>query len=111
MRVDPRFASNPADPEGALRALVDEAHARGIYLIFDIVLNHAGDVFAYVLDDGSTAHEAPWRDSGYPIRWYDQTGAARVDWSEAPADDLTEAATVWPAELRRNSAFRRKGLG
>ena len=56
LRVEPRFASDPAaakaDPtlaEEELRALVDEAHARGIYVIFDIVLNHAGDVFEYVL--------------------------------------------------------------
>ena len=60
LAVDPRFASdvqaarnNPKLAEDELQALIDEAHARGIYVIFDIVLNHAGDVFAYVLDDGS----------------------------------------------------------
>jgi glycosidase len=65
LQVDPRFASDPqaakASPELAeaeLRALVDEAHARGIHVIFDIVLNHAGDVFEYVLDDGSHVAEA-----------------------------------------------------
>ena len=54
LAIEPRFASNPAlakqDPrfvENELRQLVDEAHARGIYIIFDIVLHHAGDVFAY----------------------------------------------------------------
>jgi pullulanase/glycogen debranching enzyme len=59
LQVEPRFASdpeaarlNPRLAEEELRALVDEAHARGIYVIFDIVLNHAGDVFEYVLDGG-----------------------------------------------------------
>src|SRR6476661_755500 len=54
LSVDPRFASDPerakANPllaEQELRALVDAAHDRGIYVIFDIVLNHVGDVFAY----------------------------------------------------------------
>jgi pullulanase/glycogen debranching enzyme len=48
LQVDPRLASDKSDPDGELRRLVDEAHARGIYVIMDIVLNHAGDVFAYV---------------------------------------------------------------
>ena len=30
-------------------ALVDEAHARNIYVIFDIVLHHVRDGFAYEL--------------------------------------------------------------
>ena len=60
LQVDPRFASDPqaarANPqlaEDELRALVDEAHTRGIYVTFDIVLNHVGDAFEYVLDDGT----------------------------------------------------------
>ena len=33
--------------------MIDEAHGRGLYVIFDIVLNHAGDLFEYVLDSPS----------------------------------------------------------
>src|SRR5581483_10871519 len=57
LRVEPRFCSDPAaarlNPQLAdeeLRALVDEIHAREMYVIFDIVLNHAGNVFGYVRD-------------------------------------------------------------
>ncbi|HEX5811301.1 MAG TPA: dienelactone hydrolase family protein, partial [Pseudonocardia sp.] len=39
LSVDPRFGD--AD---ALRALVDDAHAAGMRVILDVVLNHAGDV-------------------------------------------------------------------
>lgn len=53
LSVDPRFASDSADAERELQTMIDEAHARGLYVIFDIVLNHAGDVFEYVLDDGA----------------------------------------------------------
>lgn len=115
--IEPRFTSDPAaaktNPqlvEDELRALVDEAHARGIYVIFDIVLNHAGDVFEYVLSDGSRAAEAEFRDSGYPINWRDENGQGRADQTEAPANPPRDAA-IWPSELRHNNVFRRKGRG
>lgn len=117
LQIDPRFASDPAaakiNPELAeneLRALIDEAHARGIYIIFDIVLNHAGDLFEYVLADGSRDAAANWRDQPYTINWRDETGQGRPDWTTAPADPPRDAA-VWPVELRRNEFFRRQGRG
>ncbi len=113
--IDPRLASDPEaarqDPslvESELRALVDAAHARGIYVIFDIVLNHAGDVFEYVLDDGRSEGMVPWRNDRYPIRWRDADGRGRADWSEAPVDPPADAA-IWPQELRRNALMRRHG--
>jgi glycosidase len=114
LTVDPRFASDKSDPDGELRRLVDEAHARGIYVIMDIVLNHAGDVFAYVLDDGSEASSTSWRDGGYPIRWRGGDNQPVSDWSEAPKSSdprLGPTAAVWPDEIRSNLAFRRKGKG
>jgi glycosidase len=113
LKVDPRFASDKADPDGELRRLVDEAHARGIYVIMDIVLHHAGDVFAYLLD-GSEASAAPWHDGAYPIRWRGADNRPIADWSEAPQKDdprLVPAAAVWPDEIRSNSNFLRKGQG
>jgi glycosidase len=114
LRVNPRLASNPADAEAELQTLIDEAHARGLYVIFDIVLNHAGDVFAYLKEDGSTANEAPWESTPYRIQWRDELGAPRPEWESAPpagAPGLTPGGAVWPNELRRNGAFRRQGLG
>jgi len=111
LTIEPRFASNAAqakqDPqfvENELRQLVDEAHARGIYIIFDIVLHHAGDVFAYQ-DYGSVA---PWNGQPYTIYWRDENGNARTDWTQAPANPPLDAA-VWPQELRANNYFRRQG--
>ncbi len=117
LRVEPRFAADPvaakADPalaEEELRALVDEAHARGMYVIFDVVLNHAGDVFEYVLDDGSLAAETQWRDAPYTINWRDETGRGRPEWTTPPSNPPPDAA-IWPLELRRNELFRRRGRG
>src|SRR5437867_186162 len=118
LQVDPRFASDPqaakANPKLAdaeLRALVDEAHARGIYVIFDIVLNHAGDVFEYVFNDGTRAAAADFRvDGTYKINWRDEHGNGRPDQTEAP-DNPPHDAAIWPSELRHNNVFRRKGRG
>ncbi len=113
LQIEPRFASNPEQArknpqlaEDELIQLIDEAHGRGIYVIFDIVLNHAGDVFEYE-GYGSVASR---RDYPYQIRWRDQDGKGRPDWTSAPSQCPPEAA-VWPSELRRNEFFRRKGEG
>jgi glycosidase len=117
LRIEPRFASSPGVAEQELRALVDEAHRLGIYIIFDIVLNHTGDVFAYQCSAGDTTcqgtqgSEATHSDTPYAIAWRDEHGQARQDWPvgenivNPPLD-----ATVWPVELRRNAFFRRQGL-
>lgn len=110
LEIEPRFASAPGKAEEELRALIDEAHARDIFVILDVVLNHAGDVFEYVLSDGSQVAEAEFNNTGYAINWRDEDGLGRLDWTEAPANPPRDAA-VWPTELRRNELFRRKGRG
>jgi glycosidase len=114
--IDPRLASdpeearrNPALVEAELRALVDAAHDRGIYVILDIVLNHVGDVFEYEFDDGRTSGQADWRDEPpYAIRWRDGDGRGRADWSELPPDPPRDAA-IWPKELQHDEFLRRRG--
>jgi glycosidase len=114
LRVDPRFASDRNDPDAEFRRLVDEAHARGMYVILDVVLNHAGDVFAYRFDDGTLAPKAPFRTEPYEIRWRGADSGPVGTWSSAPArgdPQLTDQAAIWPEELRTNPAFRRQGIG
>jgi glycosidase len=113
LTIDPRFSSNPARAqkdfrfaELELERLVNEAHARGLYVIFDIVLNHTGDVFEYT-GFGSTA---PWVREPYRVAWRDANGSPRSDWPEPPQDAPAEAA-ILPVELRRNEFFRRRGQG
>jgi glycosidase len=113
LAIEPRFSSNPVrarkDPhyvEMELEHLVNEAHARGLYVIFDIVLNHTGDVFEYA-GFGSTA---PWVREPYRVAWRDVNGSPRSDWPEPPLDAPSDAA-ILPLELRRNDFFRRRGQG
>lgn len=117
LNIDPRFASSPDKAEHELRALVDEAHGLGIYIIFDIVLNHTGDIFAYDCQagdatcQGSGGSEATYSDTPYAVAWRDEHGNARQDWPvgenivNPPVD-----AVVWPTELRQNAFFRRQGM-
>jgi glycosidase len=108
LRIEPRFASAPGREEEELRALVDEAHALGLYVILDVVLNHCGDVFEYAGHGAA----APWGDTPRPIRWRDSDGRGRADWpaiEEVPAP--VQDALVWPSELHRNAYFRRQGKG
>ena len=110
LRPEPRFASAPGKEEEELRALVDEAHALGLYVIFDVVLNHAGDVFGYKGLGSSASGSSEAR----PIEWRDATGQARPDFpiiEAIPNAQREPDGLVWPEELQRNSFFRRKGKG
>jgi glycosidase len=111
-RVEPRFCADEARAradasyaDSQLRELVDAAHERGLHVILDIVLNHAGDVFAY---DGFGSI-APWRDAPtYPIHWRQADGTPNPGWADAPLVAAADEA-VHPDALRRNDAFRRLG--
>ena len=110
LRPEPRYASAPGKEDDELRALVDEAHAQGLYVIFDIVLNHTGDVFGYKGFGSSASGSLEIR----PIEWRDERGQARSDFpviENIPTAQRKPDALVWPAELQRNGFFRRKGKG
>jgi len=105
LSIDPRFASAPGKAEQELLDFVRAAHAQGLYVIFDIVLNHTGDVFAYQ-GFGSTA---PFSDTARTVRWRDPDGNAGA--FDDAASIPPASAAVFPDELRRNEFFRRQGKG
>ncbi|MGE3537573.1 MAG: alpha-amylase family glycosyl hydrolase [Candidatus Tectimicrobiota bacterium] len=110
LQPEPRFASAPEKAEEELRALVETAHALGLYVIFDIVLNHAGDVFGYA-DSGATATASS---TVLPVAWRDETGTARRDFpviEQIPPALRQPNGLIWPVELQRNAFFRRQGKG
>ena len=113
--VDPHFGSRQD-----LRDLVDTAHAHGIYVILDIIFNHAGDVFAYdadryVTNDGQGGHymDARWDNRPYRVQGYrDANGNpglpfARLDSVQRP--DAWPDQAIWPAELQEPTTFTCKG--
>ena len=117
LHVDPRFARDAANADDELRNLVDAAHNLGLYVILDIVLNHTGDVFAYVCDSGETdcissqGSEADFRASARPIQWRDAQGNPHPEWPDVSGiPNPSSDALVWPLELQKNEWFRRQGM-
>lgn len=96
--VDPHFGTN-----NDLRELVKQAHAAGIYVILDIIINHSGNVFDYH-DDGSVPG---WTGTTYPVKGFrDAAGEAGIPMG-APVTDRN--AAIWPAEFQDEAFFTRKG--
>jgi glycosidase len=105
LRAEPKFAVDPANADNELRALVDAAHQVGLYVIFDIVLNHTGDVFAY---NGSSS--AAYSSTALPIQWRDASGAAQPLFTDVAAIASPAAdSVIWPTELQQNYFLRRQG--
>lgn len=113
--VEPRFGT--ADD---LRALVAEAHAHGVRVVLDIILNHTGDVFAYDPDRYPEQDDAgnQWMDPRWDGRPYDVAGYRAADGRPtlpfAPVDlathpDAWPDGAVWPAELQEPATFTRRG--
>lgn len=99
--IDPRFGT-----EEDLQNLVDQAHARGMYVILDIVLNHCGNIFRYIDKNGNEVDSAAWQDSPYYVRWLDKDGKAKSSQPISCGPD----ECVWPSELQNNEYFRRQGI-
>jgi glycosidase len=119
VNVDERFASDGtrATAERELVELVEEAHARGVSVILDIVLNHCGRVFDYERPEGVVAMfgdaaviDAPLGGEP-PVEWLNGFGFPRADWrNDLPAPAALSADdAVWPADFQNRFFFRRRG--
>jgi YD repeat-containing protein len=72
LRAEPRFAEDPNRADEELLELVDEAHKKGLFVIFDIVLNHIGNAFLYDCDpQGGHCRDSAGRTVSYS---YDGSG-------------------------------------
>ena len=98
LAVEPHFGTDED-----LRALVAEAHDAGLLVILDVVLNHAGDVFAY------DPPEPRWDGREHPVAgWRDGRGGI-APFTPAAADALWPDGAVFPAELHPPETFTRGG--
>jgi glycosidase len=93
LEVDPRFGTMQE-----LRELVRMAHARGMYVILDIVANYTGDNWAYE-DDGSFEYSSE-ANHPYPFGFWRNL---------SPGGNGTRNDAVWPKELQSLQYYRRRG--
>ena len=100
--VDPHFGT-AAD----LQNLVETAHANGIYVILDIILNHTGNVFSY--SNGNPT----WSGNLCPVQGFnDSAGNATLPFGPIDLLKFPSAfpdGAVWPKEFQDSSIFTRKG--
>ena len=113
--IDPHFGT-PDD----LRDMVKTAHDLGIYVVLDIIVNHAADVFAYAPDryetrdqNGKKYHDVRWDNCPYEVKGFrDKSGRPTLPFG--PLDATPEFAAwpdagIWPRELQTPDAWTRKG--
>jgi glycosidase len=110
--VDERFGT-----EQELIDLVTEAHAHGLYVILDIVLNHSARVFDYEIDgevkdrfsDSTVINGQMGVEKS--IQWLNGFGYPRPDWRNVipEGEQLSDDDAVYPDELRNYLFFRRRG--
>jgi glycosidase len=119
LHIDERFGSDGtlATAEKELEELVDQAHARDIHVIVDIVINHAGRVFDYVYQGGIVDQftnrdvmKAPFGEEP-SIQWLSGYGFPRADWQDQipPDTTLSPDDAVFPVDLQQKLFFRRRG--
>lgn len=109
--VDPHFGTRQD-----LKDLVEEAHQHGIYMILDIIFNHAGNVFSYDADRYPNGHggmDPRWDRHGYRVQGYRNAfGEPNIPFGRINAATHPFAWPndgVWPAELQDAPTFTRKG--
>jgi glycosidase len=107
LEVDARFGTTQD-----LCDLIEAAHARGIYVILDMVINHTAVNWLY-----GAPILSPWRpsypppaiqtDGRYPFgAWLDAQNEKLTMPSSAASDDA-----VWPVELQNPDHYTRQGEG
>lgn len=120
LSIDGRFASDGQDAtaEKELIDLIEASHARGLYIIVDIVINHTARVFDYVMEGitvdaftNSAILNGPLGDEP-PVQWMNGFGFPRSDWQDAipKGTNLSTDDAIYPEDLRTNTDFfRRRG--
>jgi glycosidase len=103
--IDPHFGSRED-----LQDFVAAAHRAGIRVILDIIINHAGDVFAYRDNQRYFYHEGvQWPVNGYRLHRNDPGSIPMEKLSPEMHAETWPGGAVWPEELQHESTWTRHG--
>ncbi|PSB45493.1 alpha-amylase [Cyanosarcina cf. burmensis CCALA 770] len=119
LEVDPRFGTRRD-----LIDLVSAAHSKQMRIILDIIVNHSGDNWGYVLPDQplSDAHSEPlylpWPDyygnpyssdnKNWGLAWRNDR---EIGFTTDPEDIKEPHEGIWPRELQNAQLYTRAGKG
>ncbi len=116
LEIEPRFGTRED-----LKELVKTAHANGIYVILDIILNHTGNVFSYAPDrywtpdgKGNWFLDSRWDGKPYQVKGFnDKEGHPTLPFQKTDADNPSTwpdaDAAIWPVEFQDPSFYTQKG--
>ncbi|HEX2954786.1 MAG TPA: alpha-amylase family glycosyl hydrolase, partial [Bacillota bacterium] len=97
------------------KALVEMAHQNGIYVIMDIILNHAGHVFSYEPEVCTYQDEKGsfprWNGATFPVKGFNNAaGLPTIPFQPwAPENAAGPDDAVWPGEFQNPETFTQKG--
>ncbi|SDM18034.1 alpha-amylase family glycosyl hydrolase [Halarsenatibacter silvermanii] len=99
LAVDPHFGSRED-----LQELCQKAHDRDMYVILDVIINHAADVFSYEVEDPAYSEER------YPVKSFkNEKGEPDIDPENPDRSAAWSEGGVWPREIFELEAFSRRG--
>ncbi|MDD4347676.1 MAG: alpha-amylase family glycosyl hydrolase [Opitutales bacterium] len=100
LEVDPHFGTK----EDLVR-LVEAAHKAGIRVILDIILNHAGDVFAYRDNHPYYYHEG----KQWEIQGFRKSSGCPGELTSTTVTHASRDEGVWPSEFQDLTVWSRNG--
>jgi len=121
LAVDERWASDGTrdTAEAELAALVRSAHALGVWVILDVVLNHTAEAFWYErggnllesFQDAGLLHQSLGGGTQPEVRWCNGYGNPDPAWADPlpPGAAAGPDDAIYPSELRNALLFRRRG--
>ncbi len=108
LEIDSHFGS-----EEDLKSFVNAAHQLGMFVVLDIVVNHAGFVFKYKVPVNSETEPSFKADGQHPVQYFhDQEGKLTIPFDSVDLSKLPEAwpnGAIWPRELQSPESFNRRG--